>query len=229
MAAAMERLDETLNRPVPRRAPTVAHLRVKAAAVATDAGEFEALAATYGIDRQRDQIRRGAFENTIKRWRESGRRVPVHWNHETSAASIIGWIDPHSMSETDQGLYVAGKLDIDTTETARQAWRSMKNGTLSLSFGYMTNRSHKRSDGVKELLDVDMFEVSVVPHPANADTRFLSLKAGSRRREPMSNEELEDWAQRLSTDVVELDPDFDRLYAEAQNDILAALRHGIEQ
>jgi len=113
------------------------------------------------------------------------------------------------------GLYVARKLAIDTSEVAREAWRSMKNGALSLSFGFMTNRSHKRSDGVKELLDVDMFEISVVPHPANMDTRILSMKAGSRRREAPSLGELRKFERELGLE----DPQM-----EAYRDMLALLR-----
>lgn len=45
----------------------------KAATVtATDEGEFTAIAAAWSVDRVRDQIVRGAFAATIKRWRASG-------------------------------------------------------------------------------------------------------------------------------------------------------------
>ena len=49
----------------------------------------------------------------------------------------------------------------------------MKNNAVSLSFGFMTVKSRDREDGVKELLELDLFEISVVPHPMNADTRFI--------------------------------------------------------
>ena len=61
-------------------------------------------------------------------------------------------------------------------EAAREAWRSMKNNAVSLSFGYMISKSRDREDGIRELLGVDLFEISIVPHPANEDTRFLELK-----------------------------------------------------
>lgn len=54
-------------------------LAVKAAvSEVTDLGEFEALAATYDIDRVKDQIVFGAFAKTIAAWRASGKRLPVH-------------------------------------------------------------------------------------------------------------------------------------------------------
>jgi hypothetical protein len=40
-------------------------------------------------------------------------------------------------------------------------------------FGFMATDSIKRADGVRELREVDVFEISIVPAPANPDTRFL--------------------------------------------------------
>jgi hypothetical protein len=46
------------------------------ATVTTDEGMFTAIAAAYTVDRQNDQIVRGAFANTIERWRASGKNSP---------------------------------------------------------------------------------------------------------------------------------------------------------
>ena len=83
------------------------------------------------------------------------------------------------MREAEEGLYVRGQLDLEDSEVAREAWRSMKNNSVALSFGYMVTKSRDRDDGVRELLGIDLFEISIVPHPANANTRFVSLKAAS--------------------------------------------------
>ena len=155
------------------------HITIKAAATATDRGHFTAIAATWSVDRDGDQIRRGAFAKTIKNWRQSGKRLPFHWNHGGQASDVIGWVDPASLRETDEGLYVRGQLDLEDSKVAREAWRSMKNNSVSLSFGYMIGKSKARFDGVRELLEIDLFEISVVPAPANAETRFVELKAAS--------------------------------------------------
>jgi HK97 family phage prohead protease len=158
---------------------------VKAATVtATDLGEFTAIAAAWTVDRQREQIRRGAFADTIARWKASGKRIPVHWDHKGEASNVIGAIDPATMMETAEGLYVEGRLDLDDSDTAREAWRSMKDNRVALSFGYLVLDSTKRRDGIKELRQLDLFEISIVPAPANPDTRFLSLKS-------MDDQELE--------------------------------------
>jgi uncharacterized protein len=137
------------------------HLSVKAVATATELDEFTAIAATYDIDRVKDQIAPGAFERTIARWQPSGKNLPVHWNHSGAAADIIGAIDPAAMREIpDEGLCVEGKLDLQHSEVAREAWRSMKNNAVSLSFGYLVTKSRKRRDGIQDLLEIDLFEIT---------------------------------------------------------------------
>ena len=155
------------------------HKTVAVATVDTDQqlGEFTAIAAAYSVDRVKDRIVPGAFANTIDRWRASGKRVPLHWDHKGEAHNVIGWIDPATMSETAEGLQVSGKLDIDSSDVAREAWRSMKNNAMSLSFGYITTKRRKRGDGVNELQELDLFEISIVPHPANPDTRIVEMKS----------------------------------------------------
>jgi HK97 family phage prohead protease len=154
------------------------HLAVKAAVESvTDQGIFEAIAAAWTVDRDREQIRRGAFADTIRRWQASGKQLPLHREHSAAAEDIIGSIDPHSMHELDAGLYVQGRLDLDESETAREVWRSMKAGRLGLSFGFLATETSDRGDGVKVIEAIDLFEVSVTAAPANADTRILSTKA----------------------------------------------------
>jgi HK97 family phage prohead protease len=144
--------------------------------LANDLGEFAAIAATYDVDRVKDRIRFGAVEKTIADWQASGKRVPLHWDHRGDARNVIGSIDPAAMRElAGAGLYVKGKLDLDDSEVAREAWRSMKDNRVALSFGYMTVKSQSR-DGINELLELDLYEISIAPHPANPHTRILEMK-----------------------------------------------------
>ena len=153
------------------------HLDVKAASTVTDQGRFSAIAATWDLDLVGDQIVPGAFAGSIRRWQESGKRLPLHWNHSGEASDVIGWIDPGSLREAAEGLYVKGQLDLEESEVAREAWRSMRNNAVSLSFGFMTVKSRDREDGVKELLELDLFEISITPSPANPRTRIIDMKS----------------------------------------------------
>src|SRR5215211_6505676 len=65
---------------------------------------------------------------------------------------------------------------LEDSEVARQAWRSMKNNSIGLSFGFLTVDSHD-DDGVRVLDEVDLFEITLTPSPANADTRITEMKS----------------------------------------------------
>jgi Caudovirus prohead serine protease len=80
------------------------------------------------------------------------------------------------MSETDAGLYVEGQLDLEDSEQAREVWRLVKRNAVGLSFGYLVTKSRKRSDGVTELIELDLFEISLTGAPVNQDARILSTK-----------------------------------------------------
>ena len=75
------------------------------------------------------------------------------------------------MIETEEGLFVEADLDIHDSDLARQAWHSVKRNRISLSFGYIVTEDRDGADGVKELVEIDLFEMSLTPSPANADTR----------------------------------------------------------
>lgn len=142
----------------------------------TDQGDFTAIAAAFTPDRAGEVIRRGAFTTTIGKWLASGKPLPVHWDHRGEAENVIGEVYPATMSERDDGLYVEGKLDLDSSKVAREAWRSMKRNRAALSIGYLVLDKSRRPDGLLELREIDLFEVSITPSPANPDTRVLSTK-----------------------------------------------------
>ncbi len=143
----------------------------------SDLGQFTAIAAAYTVDRERDRIIPGAFENTIAAWHASGRRIPLAWDHGRGASDVIGSIDPQTMRETPEGLYVEGQLDLEDSETAREAWRSVKNNSIGLSFGYLAVEERPGGGRVTELGELDLLEVSLTSVPMNASARILTAKA----------------------------------------------------
>jgi HK97 family phage prohead protease len=157
---------------------TLEHKQVEAEVdVGTEQGVFSALAAAYSLDRQNERIIKGAFRDTISRWQGSGKDLPLAWDHGRDARDVIGSINPSSMRETDDGLYVEGQLDLEDSELAREAWRSLKRNRIGLSFGYLVTDARDAADGVKELTALDVFEVTLTSTPANADARVLSAKS----------------------------------------------------
>jgi phage head maturation protease len=53
----------------------------------------------------------------------------------------------------------------------------VKKDRVGLSFGYLTTDHRVGADGTKELVELDLFEITLTPTPANADTRVLETKS----------------------------------------------------
>lgn len=139
-----------------------------------DLGVFEAIASAWEADREGDTIARHAFDKTIAAWIGSQKKIPLLFEHSTT---VVGSIDPESMHPTDAGLIVAGEVDRSTDE-GKQAWRSIKAGSAGFSIGFMSE-SRSRPGGGRELVEIDLLEVSVTSTPAHPATRATSWKSAN--------------------------------------------------
>lgn len=143
----------------------------------TDQGVFRALVSTGSEDREGDVVKRGAFAKTIAQWRESGKKLPLAWDHSTEPQDIFGVIDPEQMEETAAGLVVGGEVDLESPR-GPEAWRVMKSGAMGFSFGYLAKHLRPNGKG-NDILAVDLFEVSGTIVPMNADSKVLSMKSAT--------------------------------------------------
>lgn len=101
-----------------------------------------------------DVIRPGAFGRTLASRACTG-PLPVYWQHRPDRR--IGWIE--RVSEDSRGLRVVGRLD-DAGGAAL-----LRDGTVrGLSFGYRATAARRTPAG-RDLLAVDLFEVSLVTAP----------------------------------------------------------------
>ncbi len=135
-------------------------------------GTFEGYASVFGvIDSQRDRVHAGAFKASIK-----AREKPVQllWQHQWDKP--IGVIT--SLFEDARGLYLKGKLLLEV-EQAREAYALLKAGVVrGLSIGYSVKRSRRNPDsGVRELLDLNLWEISLVTQPANEAALVTVVKS----------------------------------------------------
>lgn len=145
-------------------------------------GLFAALVSVFGnTDRNGDRVMKGAFTRTLKEWMARGKPIPVVWSHDhMEPQSYIGSIDPADVKETDQGLVVAGTLDVETNPKAAQVWQLLKDGRIDQwSFAYdpVGKRASKAPGARRDLLDLDLFEVGPTLIGANAETRTLAVKS----------------------------------------------------
>jgi HK97 family phage prohead protease len=152
-------------------------------AATSDAGWFTATVAVFNnVDKGGDRILPGAFKKTLEKWRRSGDPIPVIWSHEwTSPDAHIGVADPHDVVETEKGLLVRGKLDIDDNDIARRAYKLMQRRSLKeFSFGYSVPPGGQRraNDGANEIIEIDpLVEVGPTLKGMNPATELHGVKS----------------------------------------------------
>jgi hypothetical protein len=127
---------------------------------------FAGYAAVFDrVDRGGDVVRAGAFARSLKRGEAS---VPLLWQHD--GAKPIGRIE--YLKEDRRGLRVIARLSGGSA--GQEAAALLKEGTVAgLSFGYRVREA--RGDAPRELMDVELVEVSLVTRPMQPRARVHAL------------------------------------------------------
>lgn len=148
-------------------------------------GVFQAYASVFdNVDSYGDIVRKGAFARNLKEWEEKSAALPLLWGHDMyDPFSNLG--DVKEAREDDHGLWIEAQLDLENPK-AMQVYRMLKGRRVDqMSFAYDTIGSKSATlngRDVRELLDLDVYEVSVVPLGANAETEVLLVKAAAAMR-----------------------------------------------
>ncbi len=122
---------------------------------------FAGYASLFDIpDADRDIIRPGAFAATLS---QRDQPLPLLWQHRPDQA--IGTIE--KIAEDARGLKVVARID---RMESRAASMLLAKEVSGLSFGYRARESHQ-SDIGRELVAIDLFEVSLVTHPLQYGAR----------------------------------------------------------
>ena len=122
---------------------------------------FAGYAALFDIaDAGRDTIRRGAFARTLA---ARNTPLPLYWQHRPDQP--IGIIE--QANEDARGLRVIARIDRSASRAAQLLAAGQVNG---LSFGFRTRTARRMAAG-RELLEVELFEVSLVTHPLHPMAR----------------------------------------------------------
>lgn len=135
-----------------------------------DSGVLRGFASTYNnVDRDGDVVLPGAFAKTL---RESNGKVPILWQHDQREPVGVAELT----DDPGRGLLLKGQLDLDV-EIGRRAYSALKKRIVGgLSIGYQTVRSTMKN-GVRQLAELKLYEVSIVTIPANAEAIVTSVKA----------------------------------------------------
>lgn len=134
---------------------------------ADDTG-LEGYAATFGnVDSVGDIIVKGAFAGSILK-----RKPKFMYQHSTD--ELIGVVN--EAYEDEQGLFI--QASFAKTQAAQDARELVKMGAIGeMSIGYSTKQADYRSDGVRLLKEIDLYEVSLVTFPANEMAKITKVKS----------------------------------------------------
>lgn len=147
---------------------------VKLKAVNED-GTFSGYGSVFNtVDSYREAVAPGAFLKSLNDWRSKGAWPALLWQHDSRQP--IGVYT--SMVEDDKGLRVEGRLLIDSVQQAQEAYALMRAGAVNgLSIGYACTKWQEDDEaGVTTLLEIDLWECSLVTFPANGDARVDTVK-----------------------------------------------------
>lgn len=140
-----------------------------------DDGTFEGYGSVFGnVDSYREVVEPGAFVGSLAKRKPRG--IKMLWQHDSSQP--IGVYD--DMAEDAKGLWVKGRLLIDVSPRAKEAYGLLREGALDgLSIGYRTVKAEPHPDkaGVTRLTELDLREVSVVTFAANERARVETIKS----------------------------------------------------
>ena len=162
-----------------RSGPGLAGLETKylafdQAATVADDGRIEGYASFFGMEDQGgDVVEPGAFAASLDRLRAAGRSVKLLWQHDP--AEPIGVWD--SVREDERGLAVRGRL-LTEVQRGAEALALLRAGAVDgLSIGYRAVKSGRRAGGGRSLLEVELWEVSLVTFPMLPEARASASQA----------------------------------------------------
>jgi uncharacterized protein len=145
----------------------------------SDSGEFEGYGSVFHeVDMGGDKVMPGAFNTSLATKPMSA--IKLLWQHDP-AQPIGMW---EELREDERGLYVKGKM-LTAIQRGAEVLAMMKAGVVDgLSIGFRTVRSAwEEGNDVRQLLEVDLWEISVVTFPMNLGARVDGVKMTIRDAE----------------------------------------------
>lgn len=184
-----------------------------------DGGTLVAYAATFDRepDSYGDVIARGAFKETLEKWAASDARIPLLFGHRTDDPEMnLGAVV--KAEEDDRGLRIEAAFDPDNAKAqyARKLVREGRLSKMSFAFDVIEQGTITLEDGreANELRKVELFEVSLVPIPANQHADVIDVKALKPDIDDVDSKLTDDDADDASTADDPVDGDGDDMPAD---------------
>lgn len=150
---------------------------------ANENGTISGYFSTYDRDPDSygDIVAPGAFTDTLKKRKEIGHPFPLCWNHDLN--QIIGKVDAENIEDTKKGPLITASFFDNPLAQEKRDW--VKSGVVyQFSFAYdvLDEGTVELEDGKKanELRKLELYEVSIVPMPANQHAQVTDIKSGKR-------------------------------------------------
>lgn len=142
-----------------------------------DKGSFVGYASVFNrVDSHRDTVAYGAFRRTLREWNDKGMMPKLLWQHDS--AQPIGRIA--RLYEDAYGLRIEGVLCMETWR-GREAYALLKQKAIEgLSIGFTTKKAVVNTrTRIRTLVDIDLFEVSLVTFACNEAAKVTDVKSAS--------------------------------------------------
>ena len=145
----------------------------------SEAGEFEGYAVLWGQKNLHGEVYLpGTFKRSLAEHRANGTFPAMHWAHRPDRVPGV-WSE---IKEDAKGLFVRGKLLLDTTDGKDIAAIIRERAATGLSIGFRAAKSIMQR-GVRVIRDLDLAEISVVSNPSANLARISSYRSHGRSTE----------------------------------------------
>jgi uncharacterized protein len=146
--------------------------------IAPGTGVFEGYASLFGKrDQQGDVVMAGAFAQSLAA--KGAENIRMLFQHNP-AEPVGTWVE---LIEKPRGLWVRGRLNLKV-QRGRELLALLESGGLDgLSIGFKTIRARNdRVSGTRQLLNIDLWEISLVTFPMLDGARVSTVKSAARAR-----------------------------------------------
>lgn len=141
----------------------------------TENGEFEGYASMFDVeDRGGDTVKKGAFKAGLAKAAKDNRKIKMLFNHDRfQPIGVFKEVD-----EDDKGLYVRGKLTLGVQKADETRLLMLDEAVDSMSIGgYVVKDKVDHKTWQRDLLEIELKEISPVVFPALDAARIVSVKS----------------------------------------------------
>ena len=138
------------------------------AETANGATRIKGYASTWNVDRGKDKINPKAFDTTIADFMTN---PVILINHENNTKCVLGHVE--ALRIDDKGLYIEAVLT-EAEENAGDVQKIREGHLKAFSIGgyFIYNPNGPDDKGIYEIVQIKLFEISVVAVPMNGEALF---------------------------------------------------------